>query len=289
MVIGEVTPVVHGRGEPPKKRPPARGDCAECGKPFADREHRGVQTHVYRPMLFPEPQRPSVDEMARQMLTNQSMNPGLSEEIAATVSNQLRVPMEELAVALGQAIGVNRLSPDMRVDKLAKLQQKRRAAQRGGSDCGGSGGMGRACGCNRCMEPERRGIRQLPVIEEQWDGPVTGGKRQRQPPVVETRCCPSRPRRHRRRLPSNWWKRRCRCHECHRKPNYALIEAMERECHIRNEEGELVWSPPEVGSHDKHGRTVVAVIEDEGETIVVWDRPAPPAPPQRDPGASMRV
>lgn len=274
MVIGEVTPVVHGRGEPPERPPPRRGDCAECGKPFADREHRGVVTHMYRSGL-------SVDTMASQMLTQQ---------VAADVANQLRVPMEELAVALGQALGVGQLSPDMRVEKLAKLQQKRRTAQRGGSDCGGSGGMGRACGCNRCMQERRDPVpRERPPTPQPT--PADTGRR-------GTVCdrCPrdpadtrrTRPRRH-RRFPVVWWRLRCRCHECHRKPDYALIEALERECHIRNEEGELVWPPPAVGSHDKHGRTVVAVIEDEGETIVVWDRSAPPAPPRPDPGAKMRV
>lgn len=174
----------------------------------------------------------------------------LSQQIAATVSNQLRVPMQELATAIGQSMGVGQLSPNMRMDRLAQLAGHRRI------------GYGEAL------------QRHAAVIEEQFDRPrdpnVSGGRHRR--------------RRH-RRFPCNWWKRRCRCHECHRKPDYARIEAMERECRIRDESGALAWPAPEVGSHDQYGRTVVAVVDE----MPVWDRAAPPAPPRRDPGQRQRV
>ncbi len=111
-------------------------------------------------------------------------------------------------------------------------------------------------------------------------GQLVGAQLRDLPPRERPRdpnCCPSRPRRH-RRFPLAWWRRRCRCHECHRKPDHAHIEAMERECRIRNEEGELVWPDPKVGDQDRHGRTVVCVGP-EGE--VTWDRAAPPTPPSR--------
>jgi hypothetical protein len=69
--------------------------------------------------------------------------------------------------------------------------------------------------------------------------------------------------------------------------DYAHIEAMERECRIRDTTtDELVWPDPKLGDRDRHGRTVVGVGPD-GE--VVWDRTAPPPPPPRDRGVGMWV
>lgn len=226
--------------------PPSRDACVECGKPFRDSEHRGVQTHLYRradglSVAHNTPPRPSVDEMATQMLSD--------------TANQSRVPVQELAAAVGQAMGVAMLSPGMSMAKLAAAQRRAGAT----------------------FEQAARGV----LVEERFD------------PVKDCPRCPRDPknkRRHRtrrhRRFPCAAWKRRCRCHECHRGPDYARIEAMERECEIRNEEGELVWPPPSVGDRDEHGCTLVSI---DAAGMCIWDRPHPPGPPPRDPGRAQWV
>jgi hypothetical protein len=83
-----------------------------------------------------------------------------------------------------------------------------------------------------------------------------------------------------RRFPCAWWLARCKCRECNRTVDYAHIKAMEIECGIRDEAGNLVWEF-HVGDQDEFGRTIVALV-DGGQPV--WDRARPPAPPRRDLG-----